>query len=161
MRDLLRFASEVHLIHRGDEFKADEELVREVTAAKNLKLHRNAQVRAFLGGEKLTGVRIGGPADETGVDLLVDGVFLEVGMIPNSDPLRGLVELNEWGEAPVGRDMSTSFPGLFAAGDVTDVKEKQIAIAVGQGAQAALSAYEYLYEKGLTKNKAAKREAWQ
>jgi alkyl hydroperoxide reductase subunit F len=160
-RDLIRFASEVHLIHRGGEFKADEGLVREVTAAKNVKLHRNAQVRAFLGGEKLTGVRIGGSTDEAGVDLLVDGVFLEVGMIPNSDPLRGLVEVNERGEVPVGRDMSTAFPGLFAAGDVTDVKEKQIAIAVGQGAQAALSAYEYLYTKGLTKNKAEKREAWQ
>lgn len=160
-RDLIRFASEVHLIHRGGEFKADEGLVREVTAAKNVKLHRNTQVRAFLGGEKLTGVRIGGSTDEAGVDLLVDGVFLEVGMTPNSDPLRGLVEVNERGEVPVGRDMSTAFPGLFAAGDVTDVKEKQIAIAVGQGAQAALSAYEYLYSKGLTKNKTEKREAWQ
>ncbi len=160
-RDLLRFASEVHLIHRGGEFRADEELVREVTAAKNLTLHRNANVRAFLGKEKLTGVRISASTGELGEDLLVEGVFLEIGMTPNSDPLRGLVELNEFGEIPVKPDMSTMFPGLFAAGDVTDSKDKQIAIAVGQGAQAALSAYEYLYSKGLTKNKSEIRELWQ
>ncbi len=161
VRDLLRFASEVHLIHRGGEFRADEQLVREVTSAKNLTLHRNANVRAFLGNEKLTGVRVGTLNGESLEDLLVDGVFLEIGMTPNSDPLRGLVELNERGEIQVKPNMSTAFPGLFAAGDVTDYKDKQIAIAVGQGAQAALSAYEYLYSKGLTKNKNEIRELWQ
>jgi NADH-dependent peroxiredoxin subunit F len=160
-RDLLRFASEVHLIHRGDEFKADEQLVQEVTSAKNLIIHRSANVKAFLGKEKLTGVRISASGGESGEDLLVDGIFLEIGMIPNSDPLKGLVELNERGEIPVKPDMSTTFPGLFAAGDVTESKDKQIAIAVGQGAQAALSAYEYLYSKGLTKNKEEFKELWQ
>ena len=160
-RDLLRFASEVHLIHRGGEFRADEQLVLEVTSKKNLTLHRNANVRAFLGNEKLTGVRVGTLNGESLEDLLVDGVFLEIGMTPNSDPLKSLVELNERGEIPVKPDMSTAFPGLFAAGDVTDSKDKQIAIAVGQGAQAALSAYEYLYSKGLTKNKSEIKELWQ
>ncbi len=160
-RDLLRFASEVHLIHRGDEFKADEQLVQEVTSAKNLIIHRSANVKAFLGKEKLTGVRISASGGESGEDLLVDGIFLEIGMIPNSDPLKGLVELNERGEIPVKLDMSTTFPGLFAAGDVTESKDKQIAIAVGQGAQAALSAYKYLYSKGLTKNKEEFKELWQ
>jgi alkyl hydroperoxide reductase subunit F len=82
-------------------------------------------------------------------------------LISNSAPLIGLIELNDRGEVPVKPDMSTSFIGLFAAGDVTDVKEKQIAIAIGQGAQAALSAYEYLYSKGLAKDKKQFLESWE
>lgn len=157
-RDLIRFASEVHLIHRGDALKADGELADDVAKAKNVKLHLNTVVYAFLGDAKLTGVRISTKGEEA-QDLLVEGVFLEVGLIPNTAPLIGLVELNQRGEVPVTHEMSTSFPGLFAAGDVTDGKEKQIAIAVGQGAQAALTAYEYLYAKGLTKK--LTRETWQ
>jgi alkyl hydroperoxide reductase subunit F len=69
--------------------------------------------------------------------------------------------LNEWGEVPINRDQSTTILGLFAAGDVTDVKEKQISIAVGQGALAALSAYRYLVENKLTKSKIGIKESWQ
>jgi alkyl hydroperoxide reductase subunit F len=72
------------------------------------------------------------------------GVFLEIGLIPNSGPVKGLVELNESGEILVNRDQSTSVEGLYAAGDVTEVEEKQISIAVGQGAIAALSAHKYM-----------------
>ena len=82
-------------------------------------------------------------------------------MTPNSTPLRSLVELNEWGEVPINRDQSTTVPGLFAAGDVTDVREKQISIAVGQGALAALSAHRYLVENKLTKSKIGAKETWQ
>lgn len=74
----------------------------------------------------------------------MDGVFLEIGLIPNSGPVRDLVDLNEAGEIPVDRDQATSVDGLYAAGDVTEVEEKQISIAVGQGATAALAAYKYL-----------------
>ena len=95
------------------------------------------------------------------LDLSVDGVFLEVGLTPNSDPLKGLIELNEWGEVPVDRDQSTRMKGLFAAGDVTDVREKQISIAVGQGALAALTAHRYLVENKLTKSKIGLKESWQ
>ena len=158
-RDLLRFASELHLIHRGEKLSADEDLVKEASTDKKLKLHLKTNVLAFLGEDKLTGVRIN--SDGKPEDLLVDGVFLEVGLIPNSAPLIGLVQLNERGEVPVAMDMSTSFPGFFAAGDVTDVKDKQISIAIGQGAQAALSAYEYLHSNGLTKEKRESREDWQ
>jgi alkyl hydroperoxide reductase subunit AhpF len=84
-----------------------------------------------------------------------------VGLTPNSEPLTGLVQLNERGEVSVNKDQSTSVKGLFAAGDVTDVEEKQIAIAVGQGALAALSAHRYLVQNGLTKSKIAPAESWQ
>jgi len=161
VRDLLNFASEIHLIHRRKEFTADAALVEQVTGAKNVTFHTPFLVRAFLGEDKLTGVRLESVDGKDRYDLGVDGVFLEVGLTPNASPLKGLVELNEWGEVPVSRDLSTSVKGLFAAGDVTDVKEKQISIAVGQGALAALTAYKYLVESGLTKGKTGLKEPWQ
>jgi alkyl hydroperoxide reductase subunit F len=160
-RDLLSFASEVHLIHRRKQFKADEALVKEVLGAKNVVLHTPMVVRSFFGENKLAGLTLESVDGRDRFDLNVDGVFLEIGLTPNSDPLKGLLQLNDRGEVPVNRDQSTSVVGLFAAGDVTDVEEKQIAIAVGQGALAALSAHKYLAQSGLTKSKISLRESWQ
>jgi alkyl hydroperoxide reductase subunit F len=160
-RDLLGFASEVHLIHRRKQFKADEALVKEVLNAKNVVLHTPTVVRSFFGENKLAGLTLESVDSKDKFDLKVDGVFLEIGLTPNSDPLKGLLQLNERGEVPVNKDQSTSVAGLFAAGDVTDVEEKQIVIAVGQGALAALSAHKYLTRSGLTKSKISLRESWQ
>lgn len=161
VRDLLSFASEIHLIHRRDEFKADETLVREVLGAKEVKVHKPMIVISFLGKDKLTGVRLQSVDGKERYDLNVDGVFLEIGLTPNTDPVKGLAELNERGEIPVFKDQSTSVEGFFAAGDVTDVEEKQISIAVGQGALAALTAHRYLFEKRLTKSRIGLKETWQ
>jgi len=79
-------------------------------------------------------------------DLAVDGVFLEIGLIPNTVPVKGLVELNRAGEVLVSRDQTTNIAGLFAAGDVTDEPEKQIIVAAGDGARAGLAADRYLLE---------------
>lgn len=147
VRDLLNFASEIHLIHRREEFRADEVLVQEARRAKNVTFHTPMVVRSFLGKDKLTGVRLESVDGKERFDLNVDGVFLEIGLAPNTGPLKGLVELNNRGEVPVNKDQSTTVEGLFAAGDVTDVEEKQISIAVGQGALAALTAYKYLVAK--------------
>jgi alkyl hydroperoxide reductase subunit F len=74
----------------------------------------------------------------------VTGVFIEIGLVPNSDGVKGLLELNRWGEIPISKACETEVPGLFAAGDVTDTPEKQIVIAAGEGAKAALQAHRYL-----------------
>jgi NADH-dependent peroxiredoxin subunit F len=160
-RDLIRFAREVHLVHRRTDFTADELLVRQVIGSKKVFVHTPMMVDSFLGKEKLTGVRLTSPEGKEGMDLLVDGVFLEIGLSPNSAPIQGLVETNDDGEVIAGKDQSTRTPGLFVAGDVTDVKEKQISVSVGQGAVAAISAYEYLYKKGLTQNRLGQKEDWQ
>ncbi len=76
--------------------------------------------------------------------LEVGGVFVEIGLIPNSEPVRGLAHLNSTGEIEVNCANETGIPGLFAAGDVTDVPEKQIVVAAGEGAKAALQAHRYL-----------------
>lgn len=160
-RDLLNFASEVHLIHRRKEFTADAALVQEVLNSKNVTVHVGMVVRSFLGKDKLTGVQLESADGKDTYDLSIDGVFLEIGLKPNTNPLKDLVELNDRGEVPVNRDQSTTVKGLFAAGDVTDVEEKQISIAVGQGALAALSAHRYLIENGLTSSRIGLKEPWE
>ncbi len=74
----------------------------------------------------------------------VTGVFIEIGLVPNSDVAKGLVELNKWGEVSITSTCETTVRGLYAAGDVTDVPEKQIIVAAGEGAKAALQAHRYL-----------------
>ncbi len=161
VHDLLGFASEVHLIHRKKDFTADSALVQEILKAKNVTFHTLIIVRSFLGTDKLTGVRLESVDGMDRFDLNVDGVFLEIGLTPNSDPLKGLIELNEVGEVSVKKDQSTSVKGLFAAGDVTDVEEKQISIAVGQGALAALTAHKYIVQNKLSKSKNGLTKSWQ
>ena len=87
-------------------------------------------------------------------------VFLEIGLSPNSEPVKELVTLNERGEVPVNPDRSTELPGFFAAGDVTDVSEKQISVAVGDGALAALTAYKYLVDNKLVVKKLGVDDDW-
>lgn len=86
---------------------------------------------------------------------------MEIGFTPDSSPLNDLVKLNDCNEVLTDRDQSTSVKGVFAAGDVTDIKDKQISIAVGQGALAALSAHRYLVENKLTRTKIGLKEPWQ
>ena len=160
-RDLLGFASEIHLVHRRLDFRADSALVQEVSKAPNVTFHTPMEVRGYLGADKLTGLSLESPDGKKNLELAVDGVFLEIGLTPNSAPLKDLIQLNPVGEVPVDRDQNTAEKGLFAAGDVTDTEEKQISIAAGQGALAALSAYKYLADNKLTKSKTSRKEAWQ
>jgi len=160
VRDLLSFASEIHLIHRRDEFSADAALVEEVQGHPKLTIHAPYEVVSFVGDDFLEGVEMLSRESRREEKLEADGVFLEIGLSPNSDAVQGLVALNENGEIPVGVDRSTELPGFFAAGDVTDVPEKQIAVAVGHGAMAALSAYEYLAERGVVTRRPELEAEW-
>jgi NADH-dependent peroxiredoxin subunit F len=143
-RDLLAFAREVHLIHMLGDFQADPVLVAEVRKSPRVTIHLKTEVREFTGDAELSGVRVSAVDGSDRHDLSVDGVFLEIGLTPNSEPVARLVELNTNGEVPVGRDQSTEVAGLFAAGDVADEPDKQIVIAAGAGARAALAADRYL-----------------
>ncbi|OPZ59724.1 MAG: Alkyl hydroperoxide reductase subunit F [Deltaproteobacteria bacterium ADurb.Bin510] len=148
-RDLLPFASEIHLIYRGQNFRADPQLVEDVSRVEKVKLHTGLNVAAFLGEGRLRGLKLVDAAGDAQGELAVDGVFLEIGLEPNSAAVRDLVRLNAAGEVPVGRDQATDVAGLFAAGDVTDEPDKQIIIAAAAGAKAALSAYRYLVDRRL------------
>jgi alkyl hydroperoxide reductase subunit F len=148
-RDLLGHAREIHIINILKDFQADPVLMDEVAKARHVSLHGGMQVVEFLGKDRLNGVRLVSTDNTRRMDLSVDGVFLEIGLSPNSLPVKELVSLNKEGEIVVGRDQSTSVPGFFAAGDVTDETEKQIVVAAGAGAKAALAAYRYLLDKKL------------
>jgi NADH-dependent peroxiredoxin subunit F len=148
-RDLANCAAKIHIVHMLDEFHADPALVAEVKKAPNVTFHKNAEVRELLGRDRLSGIRVSASDGKERYDLLVDGVFLEIGLVPNSDPVKNLLKLNAQGEIPVGRDQTTGVPGLFTAGDVTDEPDKQIVIAAGAGARAALSADGFLSRQRL------------
>jgi NADH-dependent peroxiredoxin subunit F len=160
-RDLLNYASEIHLIHRRNVFSADESLVSSVADSRKIHIHKNMVVREVLGNTRLMGVRLMSADGEEWKDIPVDGVFLEIGLSPNTGPIKNLLKLNEKHEIPVDCRAATEIPGFFAAGDVTDVPEKQIAIAVGEGAKAALTAHKYLLSKDLTGSRVRIGESWE
>jgi alkyl hydroperoxide reductase subunit F len=146
--ELSRIASKVYLISRR-EWRADEApLIENVKAAQNIEKIIGYVVEQIAGEEMVKGVTIKTfPKGDEYKSLTVEGVFIEIGLSPNSDFARGLAQMNERGEIVVDSDTWTGVPGLFAAGDVTNVKDKQIVIASGQGATAVMSAFEYLLRR--------------
>lgn len=135
-------AASVDLIVRST-IRADAVYVEKLKTKKNITVHLNSQITSLEGEKFLSAVTLKG---ENGQEqkLALDGVFIEIGWLPNTDMVAGLVDLNGKKEVVVDLNGRTSTPGIFAAGDVTNVKSKQIIIASGDGAKAALEAYEYL-----------------
>lgn len=135
-------ATSVDLIVRST-IKGDAVYVEKLNARRNITVHLNSHIISLKGDKFLSAVTI---ADEHGKEqkLVLDGVFIEIGWLPNTDMVKDLVKLNEKKEVVVDIDGRTNVPGVFAAGDVTSVKSKQIIIASGDGAKAALEAYWYL-----------------
>jgi alkyl hydroperoxide reductase subunit F len=138
---LTRIANKIHLIEVGPQLKADPILVEKALASGKVEVLTSTKVLEIMGERTVSGVKVRS-GDEVKV-LPVQGVFVEIGSIPNSEVV-DFVEKNQGGEIVVNCACETSFPGLFAAGDVTNVPEKQIIIAAGEGCKAALSAYRYL-----------------
>jgi len=135
-------ASSVSLIVRST-IRADPVYVERLKGKKNITVHLNTHISALQGDKFLSGITL---KNENGQEQVIalDGVFIEIGWLPNTDMVEGLVELNGKKEIIVDINGTTSVPGIFAAGDVTNVRSKQIIIAAGDGAKAALEAYEYL-----------------
>ncbi len=143
--DLAGVVGHVTLIEFNGTLKADVVLQRKLKSLPNVDIIVNAQTTEVKGdGNKVTGLvykdRVSGEMHE----LAVEGIFVQIGLLPNTDWLRGTVELNPMGEIIVDAKGQTSVPGVFAAGDCTNVPYKQIIIAAGQGASAALGAFDHL-----------------
>jgi alkyl hydroperoxide reductase subunit F len=140
--EMSSIASSVSLLVRST-IKADPVYAKKLEGLKNITVHLHTQITALAGDPFLQHITIATEGQgEQRID--VDGVFIEVGWTPNTEIFDGLVELNGKKEIVVDVDGHTSRPGVFAAGDVTSVKSKQIIIAAGEGAKAALEAYDYL-----------------
>jgi len=143
--DLAGIVAHVTLIEFGAELRADAVLQRKLHSLPNVKVIVSAQTTEIHGdGKKVNGlsytVRVSGTAQK--VDL--EGVFVQIGLVPNTEWLKGTLNLSRHGEIEVDARGQTSLPGVFAAGDVTTVPYKQIIIATGEGAKAALSAFDHL-----------------
>jgi NADH-dependent peroxiredoxin subunit F len=135
-------AQSVTLIVRST-IRADPVYLEKLKERKNITVHTGTHVSALQGDKFLSGITI---RDEQGKEqtISLDGVFIEIGWLPNTDMVEKLVKLNEKKEIIVDINGHTSIPGIYAAGDVTSVKSKQIIIASGDGAKAALEVFEYL-----------------
>ncbi len=141
--DLLKIAEHVNLISLTP-LTGDSVLSDQLKGAKKLTVFLEHETLEIKGKELVESIRIKGLKSGKEQKLEVGGVFIEIGLVPNSDAVKELVKLNRWGEVIVTPRNETSVPGLFAAGDVTDVPEKQIIVAAGEGAKAALQAHRYL-----------------
>ena len=139
-----KIARKVYLVHRRQEFRAFEAAVDKVKAQDNIELVLDSEVVEIQGSEKVEKIQIRDKNNQATREIKVDGVFIEVGRMPQSDWLAGVVDLDEGGQVKVDKECSTNIPGVFAAGDCTDVPFKQITVAAGQGTIAALSAYKFL-----------------
>jgi alkyl hydroperoxide reductase subunit F len=136
-------ASKVYLISRG-ELNGDQILQDKLSTAKNIEVITFHEPTEIYGSGKTEGLMIKSISDETTRALSVGGVFVEIGLFANSDFAINLLEINKRGEITISSNGHTGVTGVFAAGDVTNIYDKQIIIAAGSGASAALAAFEYL-----------------
>jgi len=143
--DLAGVVSHVTVLEFADELKADSVLVRKLESLENVEVILSARTTEVLGdGDHVTGLTFENRGNKEIRSLDVEGIFVQIGLAPNTDFLRGIVDLSAHGEIEVNPKGETSVPGIFAAGDVTTVPFKQIIIATGDGAKASLGAFEHL-----------------
>lgn len=147
--DLFPYASEIYLLHRGEELKGDP--IEQDEIKKNPKLKEiilNAQTLEIMGDKFVTGLKY--QDKKTGEEkiLEVEGVFVEIGSVPNSEMVKNLIELDKYGQVVINsKHSTTSHPGIFAAGDITDDPYKQNNISVGDAVKASLASYNYILKR--------------
>jgi thioredoxin reductase (NADPH) len=155
-------AAEVFVAHRREVFRAENTLVKDLESKGNVQVLWNTEIEEIKGEKKVSTVVLFDAKTGETKELAVDGVFVQIGEAPNSQLAKESgVEVSEENFIKIDIHQRTNIPGVFAAGDVTDTQEKQISVAVGQGALAALSAYKYLVENKLTKIKGELKENWE
>jgi len=143
--DLAGIVEHVTVIEFAEQLKADAVLVNKLHSLPNVTVHTNAQTTEITGdGSKVNGIRYKDRAAGTEHHVELAGVFVQIGLVPNTEFLKGTVELSKFGEIVVDAKGHTNVSGVFAAGDCTTMPYKQIVIAAGEGAKAALSAFDHL-----------------
>jgi len=142
--DLVKISPKIYLVDIASTWRADTVLVKQIEKEKKVTFFPRHRVKEIKGKERVEGIIIEPLDGGEEKSLSLEGVFIEIGLVPNSEFSRSLVNLNEAGEIVVNCSNHTNIPGLFAAGDVSSVPEKQIIVACGEGAKATLTAYQYL-----------------
>lgn len=142
--DMSGIAKSVTLIEFMPELKADQVLQDKLAERENIIVHKNTATKEVKGTEFVEKIVYANRDTNEDVEVKMDGLFIEIGLSANTSVVEGVVERNKIGEIIIDENNMTSDKGIFAAGDCTTVKHKQIVIAVGEGAKAALSAFNYL-----------------
>jgi len=137
--DLAGIVGHVTVLQRGPTLTADAVLVTKLESLPNVTILTNAVTDEITGTDKVSGIRYN--SDQT---VKVEGVFIQIGLVPNTGWLKGSVDLTEWGEVVIDHHNATNIPGVYAAGDCTNIPYKQIIIAMGEGSNASLGAFDYL-----------------
>jgi thioredoxin reductase (NADPH) len=143
---LTKYASKVTIVHQFDHFQAFEFAIEEARNHPKINFMMESTITAFHGDEKLEGVEITDLKTGTKENHAIDGVFIFIGYVANTEFLEGKIELNKWKEIVVDTDMQTSIKGVFAAGDSITKKYRQVTTAVADGTIAALAASKYIHE---------------
>lgn len=144
---LTKYASKLTIVHQFDHFQALEHYVEEAKKNEKISFIMESKIIEFIGDEKLESVKIQNQATQEITEMKIDGVFIFIGYVPNTESFEGIIELNQWKEIIVDKDMKTNIPGIFAAGDSNQKKYRQVTTAVADGTIAALSASEYVFNK--------------
>jgi len=141
---LIKIANKVYIVNNTERLGGEAVMRQKVETAGNVVIYNNSRVTAVLGGKFVNALKVLKESKEETIP--VQGIFVEIGLIPNAGFIDSL-EKNERGEIKINARNETSIPGIFAAGDVTDISEKQIIIAAGEGSKASLSAFHYLAQQ--------------
>jgi NADH-dependent peroxiredoxin subunit F len=153
--DLAGIVRHVTVIEYADSLKADAVLVNRLKSLPNITIHTGAQTTEITGAQgTVNGLKF--KHRESGIEHLVNlkGVFVQIGLIPNTEWLKGVIDLNKFGEIEIDAKGHTNIAGVMAAGDCTTVPFKQIVIAAGEGSKAALSAFDYLIRQPVLQGQA-------
>ena len=143
--DLAGVVGHVTLLQFDTELKADAVLQRKLRSLQNVTILTSAQTTEITGdGTRVNGLTYTDRVSGDSKHVALEGVFIQIGLVPNSDWLKGTLDLSKYGEIEINDHNATSLPGVFAAGDVTTIPYKQIVIAMGEGSNAALGAFDYL-----------------
>lgn len=144
---LTKYASKVTVVHQFDHFQAMEHYIDEAKANEKIDFLMESEIVEFFGDEKLARVKIKNMKTQEFSEMNIDGVFVLIGYIPNTEMFDGIVELTDRKEIITTRDMETNIPGVFAAGDCTAKKYRQVTTAVADGTIAGLASVEYVSNK--------------
>lgn len=149
VQDLIPYASEIYLFNNSNQIKGDPTTFEEIKKSDKFKeLILNAEVLEVAGDKFVSSLKYRDKQTKEEKVMTLDGVFVEIGSVPNSEIVKGLVELDQWGQVVIdSRHASTSHPGIFAAGDITNDPYKQNNISAGDAVKAALAAYNYLLQR--------------
>jgi len=139
---LEKYANKIYLIELAQKLSGDPILVDSVKKIDKVKIFTGTKVLEIIGDKSVSGIKIEQNREQKIMN--VQGVFVEIGQIPNTKFVEDLVKLNEHEEIVIDKNNMTNVPGIFAAGDATEIKDKQIIIASGEGAKALLSVWNYL-----------------